>query len=171
MQCKRRWQWGEEDSRGEGGPRLDGGSNCKEWAQQRAGRDVPCLDGTRGGDDNRRAKLTARPSGTCGGVKVGEGRPPDQSRLAALGGKQAMEVPARDRVRPGREAPGRLRRPVPLGRSCQEGSAVDPTREAPSRGYQSGRDQLTPRSHCCLEAEWTCRCCGTAWHKKVAKDE
>ena len=171
MQCKRRWQWGEEDGRGEGVPRKDGGSDRKEWAQQRAGRDVPCQDGPRGSDDNRRAKLTARPSGTCGGVRVGAGRPTDQSRLVALGEKRATEVPAKDRVRPGREAPGRLRRPAPLGRSCQEGSAMDPTGEAPARGYQSERDQLTPRSHCCLETEWTCRCCGTAWHKKIAKDE
>ena len=171
MQCKRRWQWGEEDSRGEGGPRIDGGSNCKEWAQQRAGRDVPCLDGNRSSDDNRRAKLTARPWDACCGVRVGGGRPPDQSGLAALSGKQATEVSVRDRVRPGREAPGRLSRPGPLRRKCQEVSAVDPTGKEPAREYRSGRDQLAPRSHCCLAAEWTCRCCGTAWHKKVAKDE
>ena len=171
MQCKRRWQWGEEGSRGEGDLQMDGGSNCGEGAWQRAGRDIPCLDGTQGCDENRKAKLTARPSGACGGGKKGMGRPLDQSRLAALCKKHATEVPARDRVRPGREAPGRLRRPAPLGRSCQEGSAVDPTGEAPARGYQSERDQLTPRSHCCLETEWTCRCCGTAWHKKIAKDE
>ena len=99
------------------------------------------------------------------------GRPTDQGRLVALGEKRAKEVPAKDRVRPGREAPGRLWRPAPLGRSCQEGIAMDPTEDVPARGYQPEREQLAPRSHCCLEAEWTCRCCGTAWYKKIVKDE
>ena len=166
MQCKRRWQWGEEGSRGEGDFQMDGESNCGEGAWQRAGRDIPCLDGTRGGDENRKAKLTARPSGACGGGKKGMGRPLDQSRLAALCKKHATEVPARDRVRPGREAPGRLRRPTPLGQS-----AADPTGQAPVHGDQPGRDRRTPRSHCCLETEWTCWGCGTVWHKKIAKDE
>ena len=171
MQCKRRWQWGEEDGRDAGVPRRVGGSDRRVWTQQRTGGDGPGQDGPRGSDDNRRAQLTARPSGTCGGVRVGVGRPTDQSRLAALGEKREKEVPAKDRVRPGREAPGRLWKPAPLGRPCQEGIAMDPTEDAPARGYQSGRDQLAPRSHCCLEAEWTCRCCGTAWYKKIVKDE
>ena len=66
-------------------------------------------------------------------------RPTDQGRPAALSEKCAMEALAKDRVRPGREAPGRLWRPAPLG--------------------------------CCLETEWTCRCCGTVWYKKIAKDQ
>ena len=171
MQCKRRWQWGEEDSRGEGDLRLDGGGNCGEGAWQRAGRDIPRLDDTRGGDENRKAKLTARPSGTCGGGKKGTGRPPDQSRPTALRKKHATEVPARDRVRPGRAAPGRLRRPAPLGRSCQGESAADPTGEVPVHGDSSGRDRLTPSAQCCLETKWTCWCCGTVWHQKIAKYE
>ena len=98
-------------------------------------------------------------------------RPTDQGRLVALGEKRAKEVLAKDRVRPGREAPGRLWRPAPLGRPCQEGIAMKPTEDAPARGYQLEREQLTPGSHCCLETEWTCRCCGAVWYKKIAEDE
>ena len=139
MPCKRRWQWGEEDGRDEGVPQKEGGVDRRDWPQQRTGVEVPGQDGPRGGDDTRRVQLTARPSGTCGEVRVGVKRPTDQGRPAALGEKCAMEVLAKDRVRPGREAPGRLWRPAPLG--------------------------------CCLETEWTCRCCGTVWYKKIAKDQ
>ena len=149
MQCKRRWQWGEEDGRDEGVPQKDDGSDRREWPQQRAGVEVPGQDGPRGSDDNRRAQLTARPQGTCGEARAGVERPTDQGRSVALGEKHAKEVPARGRVRPGREAPGRLWRPAPLGRPCQ----------------------LAPGSHCCLETKWTCRCCGTVWYKKIAKNE
>ena len=171
MQCKRRWQWGEEDGRGERGPRNDDGSDRKDWSRQGAGRDVPCQDATRTSEDNRKAKLSARPSDTGGGVNGAMVCPPDQFRLVALGEKQTTEAPARDRVRPGREAPGRLRRPTPLGRLCQKGSAMDPTREMPARGHQPDHEQLTPRPQCCLDMEWTCRSCGTAWYKKAAKNE
>ena len=171
MHCKRRWQWGEEDGRDEGVPQQDDGNDRKEWSLRRAGVEVPDQDGPRSGDDNRRAQLTARPSGTCGGVRARVERTTDQGRPVASGEKRAKAVLAKDRVRPGREAPGRLWRPAPLGRPCQEGIAMNPTEDVPARGYQPEREQLAPRSHCCLEAEWTCRCCGTVWYKKIAKDE
>ena len=171
MQCKRRWQWGEEDGRDEGIPQKDDGSDRREWPQQRAGVEVPGQDGPRGSDDNRRAQLTARPLGTCGEVRAGVDRPIDQGRPVALGEKRAKEVPAKDRVRPGREAPGRLWRPAPIYRPCQEGIVMHPTEDVPAHGYPPERGQLAPRPHCCLETEWTCRCCGTVWHKKTAKDE
>jgi len=171
MQCKRWWQWGEEDGRGERAPQNDGGSNRKERPKQRAGRDVPRQDAARSGDDNRKAKLSARLSDACGGTKVVAVCPPDQGRRAVLGEKQETEAPADDRVRPGRVAPGRLRRPAPLGPLCQEESAMNPTEETSARGHQPEQDQLTSRPQCCLDKEWICRCCGTVWYKRTVKNE
>ena len=169
MQCKRRWQSGEESSRGEGDLLMSGGSDCGEGAWQRACRDMTGLDGARGGGEDRKVKLTARPSGTYGGGKTGTERPPDQSGPMDSRRKHGTKVLVRDRVRPGREAPGRLRRPAPLGRQGQRDSAEDPTGEEPGYGDLLERDRLTPNATCCLETEWTCWCCGTAWHKKIAK--
>ena len=171
MQCKRRRQWGVVDDRGARCPRNEYGGDCKNWAKQGADGDVPCQDPTRSRGDSRRAKLSARPPGTCGGGNEAAVWPPDQCGLVALGEKQATEVPARDRMRPGREAPGRLRRPTPLGCLCQEGSVMDPTRKIPTQRHQPDHEKRTPRPRCCLDTEWTCGSCGTTWYRKTAKNE
>ena len=171
MQCERRWPSGGEGSRDESSLRTDGGSGCGEDAWRRIGKDRTCLISTRSNDENRKAKLTARPAGTGGVDKKGTRRPADQDRSRTLRKKHTTDVPVRDRVRPGREAPGRLWRPAALGRTGQGDSLAAPNGEASAHVDPSGRDPPKPSVQCCPETKWTCWSCGTVWHKELAKHE
>ena len=128
-----------------------------------------CADCGGTDDENRRAKLTARPTRVMGVDKKITARPREHGRVMTLRKKNPGDGLGRDRGRPGLEAPGKLWQPAALGRANQLENPDAPERDVPSRAAWPERGPLETDAQRRTEGRWTCWHCGAVWEQEAAK--